>query len=56
MVGAEEGEPDMDIVWKPALEWVDGFEVEEVVSPENGGSFYIREEYSPYGVVNWYQR
>jgi len=41
-------------VWKPILEVMGNIDVEDVLP--DGGSFYIREEYSKYGIVNWYQR
>jgi len=40
--------------WIPILEIMNNMDVEPVL--EDRGSFYIRDEYSKYGVVNWYQR
>jgi len=40
--------------WKPMIEIMNDIDMEEVL-PE-GGSFYIRNEFSKYGIVNWYQR
>jgi len=41
-------------IWKPIIEVMGNIDMEEVLA--DGGSFYIREEYSKYGIVNWYQR
>jgi len=41
-------------VWKPVIDFIGNIDLEECVP--NDGSFYIREDYSKYGVVNWYQK
>lgn len=55
-IDAPEGEPNYDNVWKPELEFVGAKEIEEVVSVDTKGSYYIRERYRKHGIVNWYQR
>jgi len=40
--------------WKPIIEIANSVDMQPIL--EDGGSFYIRQEYSKYGVVNWYQR
>jgi len=41
-------------IWKPIIEVMGNIDMEEVLA--DGGSYYIREEYSKYVIVNWYQR
>jgi len=40
--------------WKPILEFQNNVDISPQL--DDGGSFYIRNSYSKYGVVNWYQR
>lgn len=51
-VGASEGEPNKD-VFKPVFEFMNAVDVREVIAPGEGGSFYIRNEYRRWGIVNW---
>lgn len=55
-VDCQEGEPDYSKVWKPVVEFRNSIEMQPVVCVEEGGSFYIRDIYRHYGIVNWYQR
>lgn len=52
-VGHPEGAPEKD-VFKPIFEFMRAVKVHEIL--EDGGSFYIRNEYRRWGIVNWYQR
>jgi len=40
--------------WIPIIEIMNNMNVEPIL--EDRGSFFIREDYSKYGIVNWYQR
>jgi hypothetical protein len=55
-IGAPEGEPDYDMVFKPELEFSGSQKMKPQVGLEHGGSYYIREAYRPHGIVNYYQR
>lgn len=55
-VGAAEGAPDAERVWKPKVQFDDAIDMAELIDPDQGGSFYIRDSYRAHGIVNWYQR
>jgi hypothetical protein len=40
--------------WKPQIEIMNDIDMQPVLP--DGGSYYIRSEYSKYGIMNWYQR
>jgi len=39
---------------EPVIDFMGNDDLEECVP--DGGSFYVREEYSKYGICNWYQK
>jgi hypothetical protein len=53
-VGWKSNTPSED-VFKPDFEFMGATSVEPIVCVEEGGSFYIRERYKRWGIINWYQ-
>jgi len=43
-------------IWKPIVEFNNQIEMVPQIDVDLNGSWYIRDEYSRYGVVNWYQK
>lgn len=53
-IGKEGGDDEwgIDTHWKPLVEFLYDVDMEPVGEP----SYYIREAYSKYGIINWYQK
>jgi len=47
-------EEDKSKIWKPIIDFYGNVDLEEKLP--DGGSFYVREQYSKYGICNWYQK